>query len=363
MKRAVGFAVVMSLALVAVFSTDAHGQAPGSGSQAPPPSAPAEPPAAWRRWIDPQVGTYGLRYRTIADGAGDVTTNQLQHKATLRIRFKIDRAGQFGLVLGGLTGSSYTGSWNPTGLGTGEPTFDFFPRQLFLSAAPVKSVELQMGSLYMQRGELTEIVSYDNDGYVMGERLLLRAPSRLYFDEIAVTTGYVNDVRLPNLFDRTRRIGDWNYGQVVATKRLHPALSVTAEYAGLGDQHVMRAAAVIRSKRLRVVDLLRFEEYTRLDARAFGFDVEGQKAVSSRTTVGVGLADIDRFAGALNADRFGQGRRFYTSTSTRLVNDLVLQTWLGHAVGDTRGFANRTRFDVIVEYDLLRSLTRHGVLR
>jgi hypothetical protein len=326
------------------------------------PGAPAEPPpSAWRRWIEPQVGTLSARYRLVENGAGTTTTNQVQHKQTLRVRVRFDRAGAYGVTVGALTGSSFTGSWNPTGAGTGEPTFDFFPRQLYASGSPVQAIEVQVGGLYVQRGDVTETISYDNDGYIMGERLIVRAPEQIVLDEITVTAGYVGDE--PNVFERGDRLGDWNYGQLLAVKKLAAGVSLTGEYTATDDAHVLRSAAVVRSRRVPVADLWRYEHYIRLDRAEFGFDIEAQKSIGTRLTVGLGYADIDPFIGEFNADRFGHGRRLYGSGVVRLPADFTLQTWIGHAVGERRHLANGARFDLILEYDLLRSLTRSGILR
>lgn len=351
--------VALAFAIVTIAPAGVRAQSSAPAQAA----APAEPPSAWRRWIDPQLGTLGTRYRVVENGAGVLTANHVQYKGTLRVRFGIDADRRYSVGLGAVTGSGFTPSWNATGLGTGDAGFDFKVRQLFITATPVDGLELQVGSLYVQRGETTEIIGYDNDGYVAGERVALRMPSRLLFDEIVVTTGYIGDSREPSVFARANRMGEWDYGQVLVTKRVLPALSVTGEYSVLSGQHLVRAAGTIRTRRMRALDLLRVEQYVRVDEATFGFNLEGQKAVAPRVTLGAGLADVDPFAGVLNSDRFGPGRRVYASLSARLAPDLTFQGWLGQAVGETRDLPLKTRFDAVLEFDLLQALTRHGVLR
>jgi hypothetical protein len=363
-----GFVWTATLFVSAAVAHDASAQAPARPARpaavtGAPTAQTAPSPSGWHRWVDLQVGTLGTRYRFIEDRAGVTTTNQLQYKSTLRARLKFDPAGAYALTVGAVTGSTFTGSWNPTGLGTGAPGFDFVPRQIFVSAAPLEGVEAQVGFLYIQRGDLSEVVGYDNDGYLTGERLSLRVPDRLYFDEISVSAGYLGDAREPNVFTRGGRLSDWNYGQVLVSKRLRPPLAITAEYTGADDVHVLRAGAIVRMAGLRAIDQLRLEQYVRLDETAFGINVELQKAIARGVTLGGGLADVDPFAGVLNADRFGPGRRLYVTTAARLVDDLVLQAWLGRAVGDTANLASLTRFDLVLEYDLLRALFRSGRLR
>ncbi len=66
-------------------------------------------------------------------------------------------------------------------------------RQLYFDAKPVDGLELQIGSLGFNLGENTEVTGYDNDSYVVGERVQLKMPKRLYFDEVSFTHGYVGD--------------------------------------------------------------------------------------------------------------------------------------------------------------------------
>jgi len=43
-------------------------------------------------------------------------------------------------------------------------------------------VEIQYGGLYFDRGQSTEVTSYDYDGYLVGERITLNRPRNFYFD-------------------------------------------------------------------------------------------------------------------------------------------------------------------------------------
>jgi hypothetical protein len=114
---------------------------------------------------------------------------------------------------------------------------------------------------------------------------------------------------------------------------------------------------------MKVLDQVRFEQYAHVDPGEFGFGVDGQKALVKWMTVGGGFADIDAWVGTLNSDRFGRGRRVYGFTQFKLTPEMSVQTWLGRAVGDTKGLSNLTRFDAILEYDVWKGLTRAGVLK
>ena len=74
-----------------------------------------------------------------------------------------------------------------------------YVKQLYGSVAPIRGLEFQLGGLYINHGENTEVTSYDDDGYVMGERVTLRAPSRVYFDELSFTRAGLASIDMPGL--------------------------------------------------------------------------------------------------------------------------------------------------------------------
>lgn len=77
------------------------------------------------------------------------------------------------------------------------------------------------------RGESSEITSYDNDGYLMGQRLTL-SPHRVV-DELIVTAGYLGDFRDPSVTRRLHRLSE-NYGQVLVKKKLTDRLTASADF-------------------------------------------------------------------------------------------------------------------------------------
>src|SRR4029453_18878516 len=124
-----------------------------------------DPNRGLHRWIDFQSGAIETRYRYIESSAGATVANQVPHKQGLRGALKFDAAGHYTLQSFLGTGSSFTGSWDPTGAGTGEPAWDFRVRRLYLQAAPVKGLEFAAGSFDALRGENTEVTTLDNDAY------------------------------------------------------------------------------------------------------------------------------------------------------------------------------------------------------
>jgi len=75
-----------------------------------------------------------------------------------------------------------------------------------------------MADCIFDRGQSTEVTSYDYDGYLVGERITLDRPGNLYFDEISITYGFLGDFNRPNVFGRLHRLGQSNYHEFGVSK-------------------------------------------------------------------------------------------------------------------------------------------------
>lgn len=316
------------------------------------------------RWIEFQTVTLSARYRFTENSRGLTTNNQLQHNEALKGRFKFDAAGRYSLHAGLFSGNNFTGSWNNTGIGTGNMASNLYLKQLFFSAQPIKGLEVQYGGLYVTRGESTEITSYDNDAYITGQRISVKRPKQLFFDEVSVTYAYLGDLTSPGINRRWRRLGQSNYHQFLVSKRLGKRAVASADYAFQSGVETLRQGIKLNTKEVRFVDLLRFENYQRLDVRpAYGFAVSGEKAVSKRLTIGGGYADIDPNYGGLNSDRFNRGKRLFASGTFALNPEFSVSAFATRGVANNFTVANRTRTDLIFSYNLLKALQRRGFIK
>ena len=176
------FAATLSTAMAALVSSAAF-------AQTPPPRPSAVP--VMSRWLEVQNATLNLRYRFIETTSGVVTTNQLQHRESLRGRVKFDKAARYSVNFGLFTGTRFTSGWDNTGWGLADAQKNLAFKAIYLSAVPVPGVEAQYGGFYILRGESTELTTYDEDGYVIGQRVSIRRPRDLYLDEISATVGYL----------------------------------------------------------------------------------------------------------------------------------------------------------------------------
>ena len=339
-------------------STPAAGQQP---STIRPAAKPAPTPG--HRWYEAQAISLDARYRLIETSAGVRSANHLQHKQTFKGALKFDARGRYTLQATAGSGSSFTGSWENAGPGTGEADAHFGVRYLYFSAAPVKGFELQAGGLGLARGEATEITTYDNDGYVMGERLSVKRPDLLYLDEVSISAGYFGDLSTPSVFERADRLDEHNYTQALVGKKLGTRGAVSADWTRVAGVTTWRQAVRVATKETRAIDSVRLELYQRVTGDdAEGFAVTAERALPAKLSLGVGFATIDRNYGGLNGDRFNRGNRFFVDAKMPLVRDLNLNVFYTGAVRNDYTVANKHRFDIVVSYNALKALQRAKVL-
>lgn len=333
-------------------------QRPGGAA----PVAVVRVPSKVHRWIDWQSAPLETRYRYVETSAGVTALNQWQHKESVKGALKFDAAGRFTLQAFLGTGNSFGGSWDATGVGTGDPTWDFRVRRLFVQAIPVEGVEAAAGSFDVLRGEATEIVSYDNDAFMEGYRVSIRRPAALFFSEVSVTAGYLGDLNTPNVFRRFDRLGDHNYTQLLLGKKVASRLNVTFDWTSVSGVSTLREAMRLTTSQWgHVADAVRVELYQRVDepdGAGVAFAVE--RALGRRVSVQGGLADVDKNNLPLNGDRYLRGTRVFGTTSVALLPELTLTAFYTHAYGNDFAVANDQRFDAILSFNVLKALQRRG---
>jgi hypothetical protein len=336
---------------------------PPAGGQTPaaPEKKPAPPMA---RWVDVQNATLNMRYRFVETSAGTVTTNQLQHRESLRARFKFDSPGKYALNVGAFSGSRFTSSWNNTGIGLGDWQAPLAVRALYVAAQPAAGIEAQYGSLYIIKGESTEITTYDEDGYVTGERVSVRRPRELFFDEMSATVGYfTGDPPEYPVSKRTKYLEERpNYGHFLVDKKFASRAGVSVDFTSVGGARTWRGATNVNTRELRAVDSILFENYKRTNNHpAYGFAVTANKAVTRRVAVQGGYARIDPFYGGLNADRFHIGKRVFVMTTYTFSPRFSASAFLTHAVGNNVPLPQKTLSNLILSYNVLPDLRRTGL--
>jgi len=318
------------------------------------------------RWIDLQTGMLRGRFKYLETSTGAVTNDQLQHSEQIKGRVKLDAPGAYAMNFGLSTGDTFVRSWNNTAFGTPNGyTSNLFLKQLFGSAAPVRGLEIQGGGIGIVRGENSEITSYDNDGYLVGERVSVRRPGALHVDELSVTVGYLGDSKTVSLWPRIHRFGEINYYQVLASKRFGDHVASSADVTTVAGATTVRNAFALNTPQLAELhgpSSVRFEQYARFNDSAYGYAISAERVLATRFTLTGGVADVDKNYGGLNSDRFDVGRRWFTIDTISIGHELSVQFFYHHSLNNSYVLRNRQGFETVLIYNLLNDLRHSRVL-
>ena len=233
--------------------------------------------------------------------------------------------------------------------------WEFYVRELYMSATPVKAVTAEFGSFGFERGYASEITTFDNDGYLMGERLRIQDPKHLFFDQIGFTTADFGFINVPNVFARGSGFGISDYRQAFVKKQLNRRVGFSADYTSLIGTNTLRQAALVGTKESKFVDSVRVETYQRLNtitlqglpiAGGSGFAVTADKQIGKRFNIDGGFASVDegytvygnsRYLHSsgftLNGDTYGLGNRPFTHASLKIAPGVTAFGFYTHAVG------------------------------
>jgi hypothetical protein len=348
--------VLLSVGMLMLSAVSIHSQ-----STKPSPSPTPVPHKEAHRWFDIEALTLSSRYRYIKNNNGQTANNQQQWQFNGRGRFKFDQAGKYSVVTLFETGNSYTAGWNNTGLGTGDPQPDIFPKQLYFDARPIKQIEIQFGGIGINSGENTEITAYDNDSYLTGERIVVRGPKQFWFDEISLTNGYVGDFNRPNVFRRLKHLDRSNYHQFLVRKKINKRVSFSADYTFDEGVDTLRQAVKVNVPKLKFVDGFVYENYERIDPNAgYGFALIGDKRINRRLSFTGGFVKISHQM--LNSDRFPRGERLYFSAPYKLTRELTINPLIIQGVGPLGSPTTpRTRFEIVASYNILEALHHYRI--
>ncbi len=113
------------------------------------------PPRTFDRWVELQTASFSGRYRYVETSGDVVSATQVQDSVALKARLKLDPKGRFSVNAGVATGSTFTGGWNNTGVGTGDTVNMWYLKQLFVAAVHAKGLELSCGGLAFVRGSMS----------------------------------------------------------------------------------------------------------------------------------------------------------------------------------------------------------------
>ena len=203
---------------VLIASTEAASE-PSSTAVTAPAKTPKASHALTERWLDLTAFSHSERYRNAFELGGPHVFDNAQSRSLIAGTVKLDAQGRYRIGFRASSGryfnwafSNYTGGSfiprvnnpaaiaafftpaqygevvdsifaDPAGFALTGPDglqsngWEFYMRELYFSATPIKFVTVEFGSFGIERGYGTEITTFDEDGYLAGERIRLRAPN------------------------------------------------------------------------------------------------------------------------------------------------------------------------------------------
>jgi hypothetical protein len=312
------------------------------------------------RWLDLQAASLGTQYVFAKNGLGVTYANQQQYQVAVRGRFKLDAKGRFTINAGLYTGANFRSGFNNTGLGIGKAQSNMYLKYLYFNALPLDGVEVQYGGLDIWHDESTDITAYAYNGYLVGERVSIKRPRELFFDDISAAYGYVGDLNVPNVFRRLHRVTQSNFHRFMLTKNIGERAWISADYTFQSGTQTWREAFRVRTTELRAIDTFHFEVYevSRIHP-GYGFAAYGEKTVLPRFIVGGGYADIDR--PMLNSDRYGRGKRLFLTAKIPINESLSILMFATQATDHAATNVPQQRLDIGLYYNLLYLLRKTGL--
>jgi len=354
---------ILSVTIVVfALAVGAYSQNPSTVASSPrkddaPAKAPTEKDKI-ARWFQIEQLLALTRYHFIENDNKTKAANNVQYQFVGKVRFKFDKEAKYSIASTIATGPAFTTLWNNTGWGTGILQKDLNVRQLYFDARPNKTIEVQVGGLYVMYDDITEAITYDNDNYITGIRVAVRAPKKLYFDEIAATTASMTDLNRPDIFHRFRNIDDQNYHSFLVRKFFTKNISATFDYTFESGIDTFHQGVKIKIPPKHFIDAFLFENYERVDPdKSYGFNIFGEKVLNKTFTVSGGFADINML-NTLNSDRFPPGKRAYFTGVAKLSPEFSLMLQFTQGVGPIAPNIARTRLDLTFTYNILESLKR-----
>jgi hypothetical protein len=333
-----------------------------AGSPAVAQTAPASPVApAIRRWLDVQSVLAAMRYRFTENSADRETVSDGQWQTQFRGRFLFDKAARYHVGSFVTTGPTFRSGWNYSGAGRNREAHPFKVRQLYFGVTPTKTLELQVGGLPVNRGELADVIASDNDSFIIGERVTVR-PARRSITQLSVTAAHFDAVTEPDFFRQLEDADDVNYAQALVGFKLGGRAAASVDYTYENGRDILREGLTLRlPARVKLFTAVRLESYQRVDPdQAAGYNGSVDLRIKKLTGT-VGVMSSDRGYGPFNGDRFELGSRLYYVLNYPLTPSFVLQLYHTRAFDIDFPITLKERVDFVVTYNPTAYLKRKGV--
>jgi hypothetical protein len=230
----------------------------------------------------------------------------------------------------------------------------FYLRQLYASATPIKEVTFEFGSLAIDHGQNSEITSFDDDGYISGERVRVQDPKHLFFDRVGATWAFIGNSLTPNFFARGGDLAHSNYAQYLVEKKLGKQVTASTDFTEIRGTHTWREGVSVRMPKGQVLDSVLVELYQRMNTinisgtdfgTGNGFAVSATKNILKRVEFTGGYDTVDRnygvYSGSIylavtgfgwNGDVYANGRRGFAKANVKLGKGMTAFGFYQHMI-------------------------------
>ncbi|HEY1264555.1 MAG TPA: hypothetical protein VGF06_13600 [Terriglobales bacterium] len=306
-------------------------------------------------------------YRYMDTGPGAVTARDMYYKVQSRVQLDLIGEGRTYLQARGESGRTFQASYDYAGPGMHDGYWSFNLKSLYLGQKIGNHWEAQAGGLEYDQGSGTEMTYADNDAWLEGYRLRYTGQINKFApDRIGVTVGYVGDFLQPNAFARFHRMGEENYIQVLASRKLSGTRDVSAEFDSFQEVRYTREAFNWKKMPVPLVQDMTLEAITRAsDNATFGWSGSLSRALDQKSRMRLGMFYSDMPAGMflkdgsavfLNGDCYLPGKRIGPTIKVVPFPNAEISLFGGARVDNTVG--TRYRGQVAFRYQFASLLNR-----
>jgi hypothetical protein len=187
---------------------------------------------------------------------------------------------------------------------------------------------------------------------VVGERVSVKRPRELFFDDISLFYGYAGDFSTPNVIRRADHLTQSNFHRFILRKDIGERAWISADYAFQSGVPTWREAIRVRTSELLAIDTIHAEVYQISgNHTGRGFAAYVEKAIHPKLVAGGGYADIDRFM--LNSDRYGRGKRLFLTAKIPISEALSVLIFATQALHHAATNVPQQRIDIGLYYNVL----------
>jgi hypothetical protein len=262
-----------------------------------------------------------------------IKIKQGQEQQIYEFDFKFDKKGRYKLHTRLSSGQWFTRSFSEIGAGdnfNGEKGWSVSPRQFYFSAEPVKGVEFQYGGLGINRGENSESTSYDADGFITGERISVKRPDKLWFNEVSATYAFIGDFYTPNFFQRTKRLGKSNYHQFLVSKKFGNRVTVSVDYSSHATIGNLREGVTVKTPEFKFIKSIKADFYQRLDEfrgvkRGYGYNFQAEMDFGGKLEMTAGFARTDYRYNVLTTEKYPARQAVSAQPAGTLTGDRMIR--------------------------------------